>query len=158
MAGNHMMNHHVRPWHLYSRDGTCTHSSLPRRPPILVAFHICYLLDLSSIYEMSVLMTRFQYIIIYFHPLWRSCLLYIVRGDDHTWNLYIMPIHGHCTLMYLGLLHVYLQSHAEIYHCILLISGWFFHLGLHYSTSGMDIMYFSHHVTPLTSHIRGNLL
>ena len=85
-------------------------------------------------------------------------LLYIVRGDYHTWNLYIMPIHGHCTLMYPGLLYVYLQSYLEIYHCIVLMSGWFFHLGLHYSTSGMDIMYFGHHVTPLTSHIRGHLL
>ena len=75
-----------------------------------------------------------------------------------THHLYIMPIHGHCTLMYLGLLHVYLQSHANIYHCIVLMSGWLFHLGLHYSTSDMDIMYFGHHVTPLTSHIKGHLL
>ena len=85
--------------------------------------------------------------------------MYIVRGDDHTWNLYIMPIHGHCTLMFLGLLYVYLQSYAEIDHFFVLMSGWFFHLGLHYSTSWMDyIMYFSHHVTPPTSHIRGYLL
>ena len=39
------------------------------------------------------------------------------------------------------------------------MDGWFFHLGLHHSTFGMDfIIYFVHHVTPLTSHIRGNLL
>ena len=49
---------------------------------------------------------------------------------------------------------MYLQSHAEIYHCIVLMSGWFFHMGLHYSTCGMDfIMYFDPHVIPLTSHI-----
>ena len=30
-----------------------------------------------------------------------SDLLYIVHGFDHTYHsLYIMPIHGHCTLMY----------------------------------------------------------
>ena len=52
----------------------------------------------------------------------------------------------------------YFLSHTKMYHCIILISGWFFHLGLHYSTSGMDIMYFGHHVTLLTSHIRGHLL
>ena len=87
-----------------------------------------------------------------------SDLLYIVHGNDHTCHsLYIMTIHGHCTLMYLRLL--YLQPYAEIDHCIVLMSGRFFHLGLHYFTSGMDyIMYFGHHVTPLTSHIRGHLL
>ena len=68
--------------------------------------------------------------------------------------LYIMPIHGHCTLMYPGL-----ESQVEIDYCIVLMSGWIFHLGLHYYTSGMDyIMYFNHHVTPLTSHIREHLL
>ena len=37
--------------------------------------------------------------------------MYIVRGDDHICS--IMPIHGHCTLMYPGLLDVfadYMQS------------------------------------------------
>ena len=54
---------------------------------------------------------------------------------------------------------MYLQPHAEIDYCIVLMGGWFFHLGLHYSTSGMDfIMYFSHHIIPMTSHIRGHLL
>ena len=39
------------------------------------------------------------------------------------------------------------------------MDGWFFHLVLHHSKYGMDfIMYFGHHVTPLTSHIRGHLL
>ena len=158
MTGNQTMVHHVRPRHLYSCDGTCTHSGLCRRSTRLVASHICHLFDRAIIHEMSSLMTRFQYIIRYLHPLWGYCSLYIVHGDDHTWHLYIMPIDGHCTLMYMRLLHVYLHSHAEIEHFIVLMSGWFFHLGLHYSTFGMDIMYFSHHVSPLTSHIRGHLL
>ena len=66
-----------------------------------------------------------------------------------------MLICGHYTLMYLGLLHVYLQSHADIYHCIVLMGGWFFHLGIQYSTFVIGIMYFGHHVTPMTSHNRG---
>ena len=143
-----MKDYYVWPRHLYSHSRTCTRSDLCRRPLRLVAFHICYLLDHASIHEMLALVTRFHCIIIYLHLLWRSCSLYIVRGDDHTWHLYIIPIHGNCSLMYPWLLHVYLQSHAKIYHCIVLISGWFFHLGLHYSTFGMDIIYSGHHVTP----------
>ena len=126
MTTNQIMDYHVWPQHLYSHDRTCTHNGLHRRPSRLVACHICYLLDRASIHEMSSLMTIFQYVIRYLHPLWISCSLYIVHGEDHTWHLYIMPIHGHCTLMYSGLLHVYLQSHAEIYHCIVLMSGCFF--------------------------------
>ena len=53
---------------------------------------------------------------------------------------------------------MYLQSHVDIDYCIVLIIGWFFHLGLHYSTSDIDIMYFGYRVTPLTSHIRGHML
>ena len=158
MTSNHTMIHHIQPWNLYSCGGICTRSGLHRRPPSLVAFHMCYLFDHASIYEMSTLMTRFHYIIKYFHPLWRSCSLYIVRSDDHMWHMSIIPIHGHCTLMYLGLLHVYLQSHARIYHCIVPMSGLLFHSSLHYSTCRMDIMYFGHHVTPLTSYMKGYLL
>ena len=67
----------------------------------------------------------------------------------------IMHIHGHCTLMYLGLLYVF----ADLYHCIVLI-GW---LVLPLGSSSLHfwdwlIMYFGHRMTPLTSHIRGHLL
>ena len=55
--------------------------------------------------------------------------------------------------------YTYLQSYVEIDYCTILMDGWFFHLVLHHSTSGMDfIMYFRLHVTPPTSHIRRNLL
>ena len=37
---------------------------------------------------------------------WRFWSTYIVRGDDHTCHICIMPIHGHCTLMYPGLLYL----------------------------------------------------
>ena len=105
MIGNQTMVHHVQPWHLYSCDGTCTSSGLCRRPLSMVAFHIFYLLDHSSIHEMLALMPRFHCIIRYLHPLWRSHSLYIVRGDDHMWHMSIIPIHGHWTLNYSGLLH-----------------------------------------------------
>ena len=37
---------------------------------------------------------------------WRFWSIYIVSGDDHT-SYSIMPIHGHYTLMYLGLLYLF---------------------------------------------------
>ena len=132
MIGNQMMEYYVRPRHIYSQSRKCTRSSLCRIPSSLVAFHICYLLDRSSVHEILSLMIWFQCISdIFIHygdldPLYIFShygdldllyifihfgdfdLLYIVRGDEHTCHiLYIMPIHGHCTLMYPGLLHVF---------------------------------------------------
>ena len=154
-----MMVHHVRPWHLYSRDGTCTSDDLCRIPLSLVAFHIFYLLDRASIYEISVLMTRFQCTIRCLHSVWRSYFtVYYTWWWSHvtyvyyaySWPLYYF-VSRECYTSYL-------QSHAEIYHCIVLMSGWFFHLVLHYSTYGIGIMYFAHHFTPLASHISGHML
>ena len=105
MTNNQTMFHHVWPRHLYLHDGTCTCSGLRRRRLSLVEFHIGYILDHAIIYEMSALMTRFQFIIRYLHPLRIFFSLYIVCGDDHTWHFYIMHIHGHCTLMYPGLVY-----------------------------------------------------
>ena len=162
MTGNQTMDYYVRPRHIYSHSRTCTRSDLRRRPSNLVAFHIFYLLDCASIHEISALMITipvFPLHIIYLHPLWRS--LSIVYC---TWWWPHMTLCISCLFMAIVLLsirdcYMYLQWHAEIVHCIVLMSGWFFYLGLNYSTYGMDfIMYFGHHVTPLTSHIRGNLL
>ena len=90
--------------------------------------------------------------------LWRFWFVYIVHGDDHT--CYIVS----CLLMAIVLLcirdyYIYLRLGAELYHCIVLI-GW---LVLPLSSSSLHfwygiIMYFSHLMTPLTSHIRGHLL
>ena len=106
----------------------------------------------------------------YLQPLWRSWsfvyihhgysdLLYIVRGDDHTCHiLYIMPIHIHCTLMYLRLLYVFaIMCRVWLLYYIV---GWMLLPPISSSLHFWDgfIMYFSHHVTPLTSHIRGHLL
>ena len=85
------------------------------------------------------------------------CILYMAMTTHVTF--FISRLFMAIVLLCIWDCYMYLQSHVEIYHYIVLMSGWFFHLGLHYSTYGMDfIMYFGHHVTPLTSHIRGHLL
>ena len=107
MTGNQTMDYYVQPRHIYSHSRTCTCKGLHKRPSNLVAFNICYLLDCANIHEILALMIMilvFPVYIRYLHPLWISCSLYIVRGDDHMWHMSIMPIHGHCTLMYTGLL------------------------------------------------------
>ena len=132
MADNQTMDCYVQPQHIYSHRRTCTHSGSCRRPSSLVEFHVCYLLDRASVHEILALMTWFQCISnifihyrhldpLYIFNYYRDIdllyifihfidfdILYVVCGDDHTCQiLYIMPIHGHCTLMYLGLLYVF---------------------------------------------------
>ena len=138
------MVHHVRPQHLYSCDGTCTSGYLCIIPLILVAFHICYLLDHASIYEISALITRFHctlyvtYIFIQYEYLITLALMTYVYYA-YSWPLYYYVSR---TAMYTS----YLQSYVEIYHCIIQMSGWIFNLVLHYSSPRNLIMYFSHHV------------
>ena len=110
MTGSDMMDYYVRPRHIFSYSATCTCNGLHRRPSILVAFHICYLLDCASIHEMSSFVIWFQCISDIFIHYGDLDPLYIVCGNDHTWHLYIMPIHGRCTLMYLGLLYVFVVT------------------------------------------------
>ena len=163
MIGNQMMDYYVWPRHIYSHSRTCTCSGLCRRPSSLVAFHIVrYLLDHAGIHEISslvVMIPVFPVYIIYLHLLWRFWSIVYC-----TWWWPHMTLCISCLFMAIVLLRIqdfymYLQSHTEIDYCIVLMSGWFFHLGLHYSTSMMDfIIYFGHHVTPMTSHIRGHLL
>ena len=181
MIGNQTMDYYVRPRQLYSHSRTCTRSGLCRILYKLVASLICYLLDHASVHEISSLVTWFQYMsdifshygdldLLYLQPLWGSwSYVHLCHGYSDLCILYvamttyliscIMPIHGHCTLMYLGLLYVL----AVICRVVLLyyadwVAGLPFGI-LHHSTFGMDfIMYFSHRMTPLTSHIRGHLL
>ena len=162
MTGNQTMDYYVRPRHLYSHSRTCTHSGLCRRPSSLVAFHIWYLLDHASIHMISslvIMIPVFLVYIIYLHPLWRSwSIVYCTWWWPHM-TLCISCIFMAIVLWCIRDFYMYLQSHVEIDYCIILMSGWFFHLGLHYSTSRMDfIMYCGHHVTPLTTHIRWHLL
>ena len=84
--------------------------------------------------------------------------MHIVRGDDHICHIVS------CLFMAIVLLciqdcYIYLQLCVELYHCIVLIGWMVLPLGsssLHF-WDGL-IMYFSHRMTPLTSHIRGHLL
>ena len=85
--------------------------------------------------------------------------MYIVHGDDHIYVLSrFMPIHGHCTLMYPGLLYVFAVMCRVV---SLYYADWVAIIPL--SSSSLHfwdglIMYFGHRMTPLTSHIRGHLL
>ena len=113
MIGNQTMDYYA--WH----SRTCTCSGLCRIPSILVAFHICYLLDCASVHEISALVTWFQCMSDIFSHYGDIDPLYIFRfhGYSDLFILYvaitthvifcIMPIHGYCTLMYLGLLYVF---------------------------------------------------
>ena len=123
------MDYYVRPQHLYSHSRTCTCSSMCRRPSRLVASHICYLLDPSSVHEILGLVTWFQYMSDISNHYGDLDPLYIfsLHGDHDplyifimeiliylycTWrwphmSYCIMPIHGHCTLMYPWLLYVF---------------------------------------------------
>src|SRR5713101_4718222 len=88
--------------------------------------------------------------LLYLQPFWRSwSFVYLHHGDSDLCILYvamttyviscIMPINGHCTLMYPGLLYVL----AVICRVVLLyyadwVAGLPFGI-LHHSTSGMDL-------------------
>ena len=161
MTGNQMMDYYVRPQHLYSHRRTCTRSGLCRKLSRLVASLMWYLLDRANVHEISSLVTWFQYIadisshygdldLLCLQPLWRSwSFVYVHHGDSDLCILYvamttyviscIMPIHGHCTLMYLRLLYVL----AVICRVVLLyyadwVAGLPFGI-LHHSIYGMDL-------------------
>ena len=158
MTSNQTMDYYVLPRHLYSHSKTCTRSGLCRRLSILVAFLICYLLDRASVHEILAPVTWFQCMsdifsrygdldplfIFNFHgdhdPLYifiMEILIYLYCTWWWPHMSYIMPIHGHCTLMYLRLLYVFAVICRDI--CTILLDGCFFHLVLHHSTSGMDL-------------------
>ena len=145
------MDYNVRPWHLYSHSRTCIRSGLCRRPSRLVASLICYLLDHARVHDdfsshdlIPLYVRHFQplwrsWSIIYLHPLWRSwSFVYLHHGYSNICILYvemttyviscIIPIHGHCTLMYPGLLYVFAVC-TELYHCTMIIGWLVFHLG-----------------------------
>ena len=125
----------------------------------LILVYVRYLQPLWRSWSIMYLqLLRRSWSIVYLHH-GDSYLLYIVRGDDHTCHiLYIMPVHGHCTLMYSGLLYVFAVTCRDwlLYYT----DGWQVlppgSSSLHLSDG--FIKYFGHHVTPLTSHIRGHLL
>ena len=134
------MDYYVRPWHLYSHSRTCTRYGLCRRPSILVAFHICGLLDRASVHEISALVTWFQCMldIFIFHgdhdPLYifiMEILIYIYC----TWRWPHMSYFVSCLFMAIVLLcirdcYIYLQLCAEfiivLYYWMAGSSTWFF--------------------------------
>ena len=65
--------------------------------------------------------------------------MYIVRGDDRICDIMYHAIHGHCTLMYPGLLYVLavICRNALLYYADWVASLPFGYL--HHSTSGMDL-------------------
>ena len=157
MTGNQTMDYYVWPRHLYSHSRTCTHISLCRRRSRLMASLICYLLDHASVHEISALVTWFQYmsdISSHYGDLdllfWRSwSFVYLHHGDSDLCILYvvmttyviscIIPIHGHCTLMYPGLLYVLTVICRVV---LLYYVDWAASLPfgiLHHSTSGMSL-------------------
>ena len=152
-----MMDYYVWPRHLYSHSRTCTRIGWCRILSRLVASLICYLLDHASSWDFSsrdlipVYVRPFQplwrsWSVIYLHPLWRSwSFVYLHHGDSDLCILCvamttyviscIMPIHGHCTLMYSGLLYMCIV--VSLYYADW-VAGLPFGI-LHHFTSGMDL-------------------
>ena len=161
MTGNQTMDYYVQPRLIYSHSRTCTCSCLCRRHFGLVEFHICYILDRASIHEISALMIWFQcmsdlqplwrsWSIVYLQLSWRSwSFVYIHHGYSDLSILYmvitthvmfcIMPIHGHCTLMYSGLLYLLVVMCRVLIIVLYWLDGSLFHLFFHHSTSRMDL-------------------
>ena len=162
MTDNQMMEYYVRPRHLYSHSRACTHSGLCRILSRLVASLICYLLDRANVHEISALVTWFQCMLdisshygdldilyMFSHYEDHDPFVYIHHGDSDLCILYvamttyviscIMPIHGHCTLMYLRLLYVLVVICRVV---SLYYADWVAGLPfgyLHHFTSGLDL-------------------
>ena len=176
-----MMDYYVWPRHLYSHSRTCTRSSLCRRLSILVASIICYLLYRASVDDISPLVTWYsichafpatmeilicyissayvEIMVLCISSSWRFWSMYIVRGDDHIsvimFHAYSWPLYSYVSGTAICICS-YMQS------CIMVLcwlGGWssiWVPSSLHF-WDGL-IMYFGHHITPLTSYIRGHLL
>ena len=145
------MDYYVWNRHLYLHSRTCTHSGLCRRPSILVASLICYLLDRASVHEISALVTWFQYmsdISSYYGDL-DPLYIFIHYGYHYPLYIFIMEIliYVYCmwqwplmsyfvsylfmtiVLLCIRDYYMYLQLCAELYHCTMLIRWPVFHLG-----------------------------
>ena len=120
MTSNQAMDYYVRPWHLYSHSRTCTRRRLCRIPSRVVAFYaISLIVPVFIRFQLSCL------ILVYvrcFQPLWRSWSIIYLQSSWRSWRFYdslyctwrwpnmlycIMPIHGHCTLLYPGLVYLF---------------------------------------------------
>ena len=175
------MDYYVRPRHLYSYSRTCTHSGLCRIPsrlmhfiyatslivPVFMRFQLSWL-DSSICQTFLVIMeilihcissAIMEITILCISSSWRFWSMYIVRGDDHLcdilYHAYSCPLYSYVSGTAICVC-TYMQS------CIIALcwlGGWSSILdssSLHF-WDGL-IMYFGHHITPLTSHTRGHLL
>ena len=155
------MDYYFQPRHLYSHSRTCTHNALCRRISRLVAFHICYLLDHSSVHEILAVVTWFQCMTYIFSHYGDLDPLYIFNfhGDHDPLYIFIMDIliYLYCTwwwphmsylvsclFMAIVLLcirdyYMYLQ---DVQSCIIVLcwlGGWSSFGILHHFTVGMDL-------------------
>ena len=89
-----MMDYYVRPRHLYSHSRTCTCRGSCRRPSILVAFHVCYLLDCVSVHEISALM------------IWFQCMSDIFSHYGDLDPLYIFSFYGDLDPLYIFIMEI----------------------------------------------------
>ena len=181
MTGNQIMDYYVQPRHLYSHSRTCTHSGLCRIlpewwhliyttsliVPVFMRFQlswlnssICQIFPATMeilIYYIS--LSIMEIMVLRISSSWRFLSIYIICGDEHTWHIvyhaYSWPLYSYVSETTICICS-YMQS------CIIVLcwlGGWssiWDHSLLHF-WDGL-IMYFGHHMTPLTSHIRGNLL
>ena len=105
------MDYYLRPRHIYSHSRTCTsRSGFCIICSSLLVFHTCYLLDCASIHEISALMIFILDSMVYrisssTMEILIHCILYMSMITHEI--LYIMPIHGHCTPMHMGLLNIF---------------------------------------------------
>ena len=88
---------------------------------------------------------------------WIFWSIYIVHGDDHTCHILY---HTYSWPLYSYVFEAAVCTCSNIQRYLYNIVGWLVlppgSSSLHFS-DGL-IMYFGHHITPLTSHIRGHLL
>ena len=94
MTSNQTMDYYVRPRHIYSHSRTCTRSGVRRRISILVAFHICYLLDHASVHDISALM------------IWFQCMSDIFSHYGDLDPLYIFSFYGHIDPLYIFIMEI----------------------------------------------------
>ena len=156
MSSNQTMEYHVRPWHIYSHSRTCTHSSSCKDLPVW--WHSMYATSLIVLVFMRLLPSWLDSSICQTFPAIREILIhcissaimeimilcissswifwsmYILHGDDHLCHILY---HGHCTLMYLGLLYAVICRVVSLYYVDWVV-GLPFGI-LHHSTSGMDL-------------------
>ena len=160
MTGNQTMEYYVWPRHLYSHSRTCTIEDCVEDlldwwnfiyatsliVPVFMRFQLSWL-DSSVCQIFPAIM---EIMVLCISSSWRSwSYVSLHHGDYDLCILYVamttyvtscsMPIHGHCALMYVGLLYVLVViCRVELLYYADWVDGLPFGI-LHHSTSGMDL-------------------